>query len=250
MILAIVNQKGGVGKTTSAVNLAAAIAKQKKKVLLIDLDPQGNATSGVGLNKNELTKTTYEIVCEQIKLSEAIVSIENNFDFCPANVNLAASEVELVSVVSRETKLKNALVEVEKNYDFILIDCPPSLGLLTLNALTASDGVLIPIQAEFYALEGLTQLLATIRQVNEKINPELTVFGTLITMFDRRTQLARQVEIEIRKVFGDTVFKTVVPRNVRLSEAPSYGLPITSYDKHSKGAKAYLALAKEVIRRV
>lgn len=250
MILSIVNQKGGVGKTTSSVNLSAALAKRGKKVLLIDSDPQGNASSGYGVDKNSLEKTIYDLYSGSLSIEEIMVKdIRDHLDLCPANVQLVGAEVELVDVVSRETILKQELDRIRDQYDFIIIDCPPSLNILTLNALTASDGVIIPIQAEYYALEGLTQLLETIQRVNYQLNPDLSIFGVLITMFDTRTQLAKQVAQEVKKFFKQKVFTTIIPRNVRLSEAPSYGQPINEYDQYSRGARSYLTLAREVIKR-
>lgn len=250
MIISVVNQKGGVGKTTTTVNIAACLAMQGKKVLLVDSDPQGNATSGLGIDKKELASTMYDLYCNDKKIIEVIIrNVRKNLDLIPANIQLAAVELELAQIVSRETICKNAIAEIKDDYDFILIDCPPSLSLLTVNALTASDGVLIPIQSEFYALEGLTQLLETIRYTNYKLNPDLQIFGALITMYDKRTQLARQVADEIRTFFKQKAFKTVIPRNVRLSEAPGFGMSIVEFDKHSRGAKSYLELTKEIIAR-
>lgn len=249
-VLAIVNQKGGVGKTTTCVNLAAFLGNQGKSVLMIDIDPQGNATSGFGLNKNSQERTTYDVLINNIAIEEAIQqSGRKNISICPANIELAGAEVELVTVVSRETCLLRALENVRRVYDFILMDCPPSLGLLTINALTAADGVLVPIQGEYYALEGLTQLMETVTLVKKSLNRKLSVFGVVVTMFDARTQLSHQVAGEVRKYFGEKVFRTIIPRNVRLSEAPSFGKSIIEYDPRSKGAESYDALAKEVIRR-
>jgi len=249
-ILAIVNQKGGVGKTTTAVNLAALLAAKGKKVLMIDIDPQGNATSGFGFDKNEIKKTIYDVLINEESIQNVYFDTgRQNLSLCPANIQLAGAEIELVGVVSRETCLKRALTEIRLKFDFILMDCPPSLGLLTVNALTAADGVLVPIQSEYYALEGLTQLMETITLVKRSLNPQLSVFGVVVTMFDSRTQLAHQVAGEVRRYFGDRVFRTIIPRNVRLSEAPSFGKSIMEYDPRSKGAECYDALAKEVIRR-
>ena len=249
-ILAIVNQKGGVGKTTTSVNLAAFLATQQQKVLLIDIDPQGNATTGFGIDKKDQQNTIYDVLINSIAIENATRdSGRMGLTICPANIDLAGAEVELVNLPQREHRLKNALKDIKNQYDFVLLDCPPSLGLLTLNALTASDGVIVPIQGEFYALEGLTQLMETISLVKRGLNPHLSIFGVVITMFDSRTQLSHQVAHDVRRYFGERVFRTIIPRNVRLSEAPSYGKSILEYDPRSKGAESYDALAKEVIRR-
>ena len=248
-VIAMANQKGGVGKTTTSVNLSACLAVRKKKVLLIDCDPQGNATSGFGINKSSLENSIYDVIINDLDITEAIVQTEFKVDVLPANIALAGAEVELVSMMSRELRIKNALAKVRDNYDYIIIDCPPSLGLLTLNSLAAADSVLMPIQCEFYALEGVSQLMNTVKLVQKNLNADLEIEGVLLTMFDSRTKLSSQVAAEVKKYFGDKVYTTIIPRTVRLSEAPSYGEPIISFDKNSRGADVYLRLAKEVIRR-
>ena len=249
-VISIVNQKGGVGKTTTAVNLGAFLAKKRKKVLIIDLDPQGNATSGYGFEKSTLENTVYDLLVNEEDIANVIANTNvKNVDMCPTNINLAGAEVELVSAISRETILKRALEPVLDKYDYIIIDCPPSLGLLTINALTACEGVIVPIQGEYYALEGLAQLVDTINMIKKKLNPVIGIMGVVITMHDRRTQLTKQVVEEVQKYFGDKVFKTFIPRNVRLAEAPSHGLTIDEYDAKSKGSIAYQALANEVLKR-
>lgn len=248
-VMAIANQKGGVAKTTTAVNLAACLAHYKKKVLLIDLDPQGNATSGLGIDKQKLHRSVYDVLVNNVPAAKVLVETARaGLTLLPARVELAGAELELVSAISREMRLKNALEDIREQYQYVLIDCPPSLGLLTLNALTAADTYLVPIQCEYYALEGLSQLLNTIRLVQKNLNPRLDMEGILMTMYDNRINLANQVVEDVRANFGDKVFKTIIPRNVRLSEAPSYGMSIIDYDKRSKGAETYLALAKEVIK--
>ena len=247
-IISVANQKGGVGKTTTTVNLCTILAKRGKKVLLIDADPQGNATSGLGVEK-EIEISTYDILANDATIEQSLQDTAiKNLKVCPSNINLAGAEVELVSMMSREQRLKEKLDEVKDRFDYILIDCPPSLGLITLNAFTASDSVLIPVQCEYYALEGLGQLLNTINLVKKHLNKNIQIEGALLTMYDMRTNLSNQVVKEVKKYFGDKVFKTVIPRNVRLSEAPSYGMPITEYDARSKGEKSYIKFAKEFLK--
>ncbi|WP_147535996.1 ParA family protein [Bacillus marasmi] len=247
-IIAIANQKGGVGKTTTSVNLGACLAYIGKKVLLVDIDPQGNATSGIGIEKADVNQCIYDVLVDDVEASKVIkpTAVENLFAI-PATIQLAGAEIELVPTISREVRLKRALEEVKDQFDYIIIDCPPSLGLLTLNALTAADSVLIPVQCEYYALEGLSQLLNTVRLVQKHLNHDLTIEGVLLTMLDARTNLGLQVIEEIKKYFQDKVYKTIIPRNVRLSEAPSHGEPIIKYDAKSRGAEVYLDLAKEVV---
>ena len=251
LILAVVNQKGGVGKSTTSVNLAASLGAAGHKTLLVDLDPQGNATSGFGLNKNQRELCIYNALLGDTKIDAIIepVEVENVF-VAPSTIQLAGAEIELVSAFSRESKLKAILESVRPDFEFIIVDCPPSLGLLTINALTAADGLVIPIQCEYYALEGLSKLLDSVRLVKTHLNPELEIFGVVMTMYDSRTRLAQQVVDEVRDFFGEKVFKTLIPRTVRLSEAPSFGKPVTLYDPLGKGAMAYQNLAKEVIDRV
>lgn len=248
MVLAIANQKGGVGKTTTSVNLSACLAYIGKKVLLVDIDPQGNATSGAGIDKSDVEQCIYDVLVDDVEASEIIreTKVEKLY-IIPATIQLAGAEIELVPTISREVRLKRALEEVKEDYDYIIIDCPPSLGLLTLNALTAADAVVIPVQCEYYALEGLSQLLSTIRLVQKHLNHELRIEGVLLTMLDARTNLGIQVIEEVKKYFQDKVYRTIIPRNVRLSEAPSHGEPIIIYDPKSRGAEVYLELAKEVV---
>lgn len=249
-VISVVNQKGGVGKTTTAVNLAAYLGKNSQKTLLIDADPQGNATSGFGIAKKEQNMTTYDVMVNSLPITKAIIETEyRNLSICPANIDLTGAEVELIGLPEREKILSVALQEVRDTFDYVIIDCPPSLGQMTVNALTASDYILIPVQAEYYALEGLEQLLETYSRVKNSSNPSLKFLGIVITMFDARTQLAHQVEEEVRSLFPEQVFQTIIPRNVRLSEAPSHGQPIMVYDKRSRGAKAYKALTKEIMRK-
>ena len=247
-VISLANQKGGVGKTTTTVNLGTILARKGKRVLLIDADPQGNATSGLGVDK-EVEFSTYDILVNDTEIKDAIQDTKiKNLKVIPSNINLAGAEVQLVSMMSREQRLKEKLDVVKDVFDYVLIDCPPSLGLITLNAFTASDSVLIPVQCEYYALEGLGQLLNTINLVKKHLNKEIKVEGALLTMYDIRTNLSNQVVKEVKKYFGDKVFKTVIPRNVRVSEAPSYGMPITEYDPRSKGAKSYIKFAKEFLK--
>lgn len=248
-IISMVNQKGGVGKTTSSINLAACLAVAEKKTLLIDLDPQGNASVGVGLDKSTHEKSNiYHAMIGNVSIKDAIYKTELPcFDICPSDNNLVGAEIELVSAFAREAKLKTAFQEIQDDYDYILIDCPPSLGLLTINSLNASSGFIVPLQTEYFAMEGLAQLLNTVRLINSSLNPTLKLEGILLTLFDSRNNLHKQVTQEIRKHFGDKVFNTVIPRNVKLSECPSFGKPIILYDIESRGSDAYLSLAKELI---
>lgn len=249
-IIAVINQKGGVGKSTTAINLAAALGENGKQVLLVDLDPQGNSSSGLGIEKTLVKNCIYDVLLNDVSIEEAIIpDIYPDLDIVPATINLAGAEVELVSEMARENRLKEAAGAVRGKYDYILIDCPPSLGLLTINALVAADKLLIPIQCEFYALEGVTKLLESMKRVKTRLNPTLDIFGVLLTMYDNRTTLSKQVVEEVQGYFGKLVFNTLIPRTVKLSEAPSFGMPITEYDPHGKGAICYQELAKEVIER-
>ena len=247
-IISICNQKGGTGKTTTTVNLSHALSQLNKKILIIDIDPQGNATSGVGLNKNIIQKSVYDVLLNRATAQEAIVSnAYANLDVMPCNINLTGAEIELVGAISRETRLKKAISQIKENYDYIFMDLPPSLGLLTLNALVASDSIIIPIQCEFYALEGVSQLLNTINLIKDGLNQEIRIEGVLLTMADFRTNLTTEVINEIRKYFKDNVYRTIIPRNIKLSEAPSFGKPIMLYDRLSIGAKKYYELALEFL---
>ena len=249
-IISVANQKGGVGKTTTTVNLGASLAFVGKKILLVDSDAQGNATSGMGIRKPDVTHDIYDVLVNEVPIQDAIYpTSRENLDIVPATLQLAGAEIELTSMMARESRLKIALNEVKDQYDFILIDCPPSLGHLTINAFTASDSILIPVQCEYYALEGLSQLLNTVRLVQKHFNPELEIEGVLLTMYDARTNLGAEVVEEVRRYFQEKVYDTIIPRNIRLSEAPSHGMSIIDYDIRSKGAEVYQALAKEVLTR-
>jgi chromosome partitioning protein len=247
-IIALVNQKGGVGKSTTAVNLGAALAVEGRRVLVVDCDPQGNTTTGFGIEKHGLQRDVYNVLMQEASIDDVARPTEiETLTLVPATINLAGAEIELVSALSRETRLRQALLPVANRYDFVLIDCPPSLGLLTINALTAAEEALIPVQAEYYALEGLSQLTAVVRRVREALNPTLHISGVLVTMFDGRTRLAMEVLDELEKFFPQQMFKTQIPRNIRLSEAPSFGKPVILFDVKSRGAQAYMSLAKELL---
>lgn len=249
-VVAVLNQKGGVGKSTTSINLAAALGAMNKQVLLVDLDPQGNSSSGLGIDKGLVENCIYNVLLDDLPLQEVIIpDVCEGLDVAPATINLAGAEVELVSEMARENRLKDAVGQMRGKYDYIFIDCPPSLGLLTVNALVAADKLLIPIQCEFYALEGVTKLLDSMKRVKTRLNPSLDILGVLLTMYDNRTTLSKQVVDEVKGYFGRTVFNTLIPRTVKLSEAPSYGMPITEYDPRGKGSISYIELAKEVISR-
>ena len=248
--MAVINQKGGVGKSTTVINLSACLGESKKKVLVIDFDPQGNSTSGYGVEKEELEHDIYDVILHDYPIEDVIMeTCENNVFIAPATIQLATAEIELVTAMARESVLKDAIANIRDEFDYILIDCPPSLGLLTINALIAANSLLIPIQCEYYALEGVAKLLESMQMVKWRMNPELEIFGVLMTMFDSRTTLSKQVVDEVQNYFGKKMFKTIIPRNVKLSEAPSHGMPVIQYARVSKGSLAYMKLAKEVVAR-
>ena len=247
-VIAIANQKGGVGKTTTSVNLSACLGELGQRVLLIDIDPQGNATSGLGIDKGKIEKSIYDVLVDDIPIKDTVIGTEvDNLKVLPATIQLAGAEIELVASMSRETKLKKAIDKIKNEYDFVIIDCPPSLGLLTINSLTAANSILVPIQCEFYALDGLTQLIYTIELIQKSLNPDLTIEGVVFTMYDARTNLSLQVVENVKSYLNQNIYKTIIPRNVRLAEAPSHGLPINLYDPRSSGAESYDLLAEEVI---
>ncbi|HIZ18896.1 MAG TPA: AAA family ATPase [Candidatus Olsenella stercoravium] len=249
-VMAVINQKGGVGKSTTVINLSACLGESKKKVLVIDFDPQGNSTSGYGVEKEELEHDIYDVILHDYPIEDVIMeTCENNVFIAPATIQLATAEIELVTAMARESVLKDATANIRDEFDYILIDCPPSLGLLTINALIAANSLLIPIQCEYYALEGVAKLLESMQMVKRRMNPELEIFGVLMTMFDSRTTLSKQVVDEVQNYFGKKMFKTIIPRNVKLSEAPSHGMPVIQYARVSKGSLAYMKLAKEVVAR-
>ena len=249
-IIAVANQKGGVGKTTTAINLSACLAEKSKKVLTLDMDPQGNTTSGLGVDKNQAENTVYELILDESELSECIYpSVMENLSVIPSNINLSGAEIELIGFENKEYLLKSKLDMIRSDYDYIIIDCPPSLNLLTINAMTAADSVIVPIQCEFYALEGLSQLIHTIDLIKERLNPKLEIEGVVFTMYDARTNLSLQVVENVKENLDKNIYKTIIPRNVRLAEAPSYGMPINMYDSRSAGAEAYRYLAEEVIEK-
>ena len=250
-VIAIANQKGGVGKTTTAVNLAACLAKTGKKVLLVDIDPQGNSTSGLGIDKRRCEKTVYDCLINEEKMENVSLNTDyENLSVCPSNLDLSGAEIELISVMGRENRLKESLLSAREIFDYIIIDAPPSLGLITINTLTAADSVIIPVQCEFYALEGVSQLIETIKRIKKALNPNLYIQGIVMTMYDARTNLAMQVVDEVKRFFPGKVYKTIIPRNVRISEAPGFGKPVIYYDESSKGAEAYTELALELIESV
>lgn len=249
-VMAVINQKGGVGKSTTVINLSACLGESKKKVLVIDFDPQGNSTSGYGVEKEELEHDIYDVILHEYPIEDVIMeTCEDNVFIAPATIQLATAEIELVTAMARESVLKDAIASIRDEFDYILIDCPPSLGLLTINALIAANSLLIPIQCEYYALEGVAKLLESMQMVKRRMNPELEIFGVLMTMYDSRTTLSKQVVDEVQNYFGKKMFKTIIPRNVKLSEAPSHGIPVIQYARVSKGSLAYMKLAKEVVAR-